>query len=179
MSFDNGMPEAERLKWFYALKPGDKVVYEYGRGVASIQEVKKRTPTGKIRLDNGDLFDESCYFYRSSEAAWGSSYRIKPLTERFLRERERSNLAEHMGQKIKWGELPLETLREVQAILNRPAELREFEFETDGFMGEGQVAEYRETRSTRKRVFVHKILSVESGEHPGSFYVKVLGEEVR
>lgn len=177
---DREAENAARIEWFNALRPGDKVLYDSGGrflGSKHIVAVKNRTPTGKVRLENGELFDDSCYKYQRSGGGWGSSLRIEPITEKFLREQEHGRLAWYL-EEIKYKELPLEFLRELQAIHNRPKDLEELEFETDEAVIEGEVVTYRDNKET-KRALIYKILAISSGEHPYGFKVKVLGEVVK
>ena len=82
------MNETERREWLSNLKEGDKVANEYynswrGGSYYQIYTVKKITPTGKIRLDNGVLLNSNGRYYPRD--VWGSnSYDIEPVTDEIL-----------------------------------------------------------------------------------------------
>ena len=82
------MNETERREWLSNLKEGNKVANEHyntwrGGSYYQIYTVKKITPTGKIRLDNGVLLNSNGRYYPRD--VWGSnSYNIEPVTDEIL-----------------------------------------------------------------------------------------------
>ena len=82
------MNELERREWLSNLKEGDKVANEHynswrGGSYYKIYTVKKITPTGKIRLDDGILLNSNGRYYPRD--VWNSnSYDIEPVTEEIL-----------------------------------------------------------------------------------------------
>ena len=82
------MNETERREWLSNLKEEDKVANEHyntwrGGSYYEIYTVKKITPTGKIRLDNGVLLNSNGRYYPRD--VWNSnSYDIEPVTEEIL-----------------------------------------------------------------------------------------------
>ena len=82
------MNELERKEWISNLKEGDKVANEHynswrGGSYYQIYTVKKITPTGKIRLDNGVLLNSNGRYYPRD--VWNSnSYNIEPVTDEIL-----------------------------------------------------------------------------------------------
>ena len=82
------MNETERREWLSNLKAGDKVANKHYNpwrdgSYYEIYTVKKITPTGKIRLDNGVLLYSNGRYYPRD--AWHSnSYNIEPITDEIL-----------------------------------------------------------------------------------------------
>lgn len=82
------MNETERREWLSNLKAGDKVANKHYNpwrdgSYYEIYTVKKITPTGKIRLDNGTLLDNDGYY--SNLERWGNTtYNIEPVTDEIL-----------------------------------------------------------------------------------------------
>ena len=82
------MNELERKEWLSNLKEGNKVANEHynswrGGSYYQIYTVKKITPTGKIRLDNGVLLNSNGRYYPRD--VWNSnSYNIEPVTDEIL-----------------------------------------------------------------------------------------------
>ena len=82
------MNDAERKEWISKLKEGDKVANEHynswrGGSYYKIYTVKKITPTGKIRLDDGILLNQNGKYYNRD--AWGGEdYNIEPVTDEIL-----------------------------------------------------------------------------------------------
>ena len=82
------MNETERKEWLSNLKEGDKVTNEHyntwrGGSYYQIYTVKKITPTGKIRLDNGVLLNSNGRYYPRD--VWNSNgYDIEPVTDEIL-----------------------------------------------------------------------------------------------
>lgn len=82
------MNETERREWLSNLKSGDQVANEHynswrGGSYYQIYTVKKITPTGKIRLDNGVLLNSNGRYYPRD--VWNSnSYDIEPVTDEIL-----------------------------------------------------------------------------------------------
>ena len=82
------MNELERKEWLSNLKEGNKVANEHynswrGGSYYKIYTVKKITPTGKIRLDNGVLLNSNGRYYPRD--VWNSnSYNIEPVTDEIL-----------------------------------------------------------------------------------------------
>ena len=82
------MNDAERREWLSNLKEEDKVANEHynpwrGGSYYQIYTVKKITPTGKIRLDNGVLLNSDGSY--SPRDVWNSnSYNIEPVTDEIL-----------------------------------------------------------------------------------------------
>lgn len=83
------MNETERKEWISNLKEGDKVANEHynswrGGSYYQIYTVKKITPTGKIRLDNGVLLNQNGKYYNRDVWGGGEDYNIEPVTEEIL-----------------------------------------------------------------------------------------------
>lgn len=83
------MNETERREWISNLKEGDKVANEHydswrGGSYYHIYTVKKITPTGKIRLDNGVLLNQNGKYYNHDVWGGGEDYNIEPVTEEIL-----------------------------------------------------------------------------------------------
>ena len=83
------MNNTERKEWLSNLKEGDKVANEHydswrGGSYYQIYIVKKITPTGKIRLDNGVLLDSNGRYYNRDVWGGGEDYDIEPVTEEIL-----------------------------------------------------------------------------------------------
>ena len=82
------MNELERKEWLSNLKEDDKVANEHyntwrGGSYYQIYTVKKITPTGKIRLNNGILLNSNGRYYPRD--VWNSnSYNIEPVTDEIL-----------------------------------------------------------------------------------------------
>ena len=82
------MNNTERKEWLSNLKEEDKVANEHynpcrGGSYYQIYTVKKITPTGKIRLDNGVLLNSDGSY--SPRDVWNSnSYNIEPVTDEIL-----------------------------------------------------------------------------------------------
>lgn len=83
------MNETERKEWISNLKEGDKVANEHynswrGGSYYKIYTVKKITPTGKIRLDNGVLLNQNGKYYNRDVWGSGEDYNIEPVTDEIL-----------------------------------------------------------------------------------------------
>ena len=83
------MNDAERKEWVSNLKEGDKVANEHynswrGGSYYQIYTVKKITPTGKIRLDNGVLLNQNGKYYNRDVWGGGEDYNIEPVTDEIL-----------------------------------------------------------------------------------------------
>lgn len=83
------MNETERREWLSNLKAEDKVANEHynswrGGSYYQIYTVKKITPTGKIRLDNGVLLNQNGKYYNRDVWGGGEDYDIEPVTEEIL-----------------------------------------------------------------------------------------------
>lgn len=83
------MNETERREWLSNLKSGDQVANEHynswrGGSYYQIYTVKKITPTGKIRLDNGVLLNQNGKYYNRDVWGGGEDYNIEPVTEEIL-----------------------------------------------------------------------------------------------
>lgn len=83
------MNELERREWLSNLKSGDQVANEHynswrGGSYYQIYTVKKITPTGKIRLDNGVLLNQNGKYYNRDVWGGGEDYDIEPVTEEIL-----------------------------------------------------------------------------------------------
>lgn len=83
------MNELERREWLSNLKSGDQVANEHynswrGGSYYQIYTVKKITPTGKIRLDNGVLLNQNGKYYNRDVWGGGEDYNIEPVTEEIL-----------------------------------------------------------------------------------------------
>ena len=82
------MNETERREWLSNLKAEDKVANEHynswrGGSYYKIYTVKKITPTGKIRLDDGILLNQNGKYYNRD--VWGGEdYNIEPVTDEIL-----------------------------------------------------------------------------------------------
>lgn len=67
-------------RWIANLKPGDNVAvkkYHIGELIYSIGTVKRVTAAGRIRLDNGGLFDK----FGQGKHELGHSIDIVPITD--------------------------------------------------------------------------------------------------
>ena len=83
------MNDAERKERISNIKAGDKVANEHynswrGGSYYQIYTVKKITPTGKIRLDNGVLLNQNGKYYNRDVWGGGEDYDIEPVTEEIL-----------------------------------------------------------------------------------------------
>ena len=83
------MNETERKEWISDLKEGDKVANEHynswrGGSYYQIYTVKKITPSGKIRLNNGVLLNQNGKYYNRDVWGGGEDYNIEPVTEEIL-----------------------------------------------------------------------------------------------
>ena len=83
------MNETERREWLSNLKSGDQVANEHynswrGGSYYQIYTVKKITPTGKIRLDNGVLLNQNGKYYNRDVWGGGEDYNIEPVTDEIL-----------------------------------------------------------------------------------------------
>lgn len=83
------MNETERREWLSNLKEGNKVANEHyntwrGGSYYQIYTVKKITPTGKIRLDNGVLLNQNGKYYNRDVWGGGEDYNIEPVTDEIL-----------------------------------------------------------------------------------------------
>ena len=82
------MNDVERKEWISNLKEGNKVANEHyntWRGsYYQIYTVKKITPTGKIRLDNGVLLNSNGRYYNRDVWGSGEDYNIEPVTDEIL-----------------------------------------------------------------------------------------------
>lgn len=83
------MNETEKREWLSNLKSGDQVANEHynswrGGSYYQIYTVKKITPTGKIRLDNGVLLNQNGKYYNRDVWGGGEDYDIEPVTEEIL-----------------------------------------------------------------------------------------------
>lgn len=83
------MNETERREWLSNLKSGDQVANEHynswrGGSYYQIYTVKKITPTGKIRLDNGVLLNQNGKYYNCDVWGGGEDYNIEPVTDEIL-----------------------------------------------------------------------------------------------
>ena len=83
------MNETERREWLSNLKEEDQVANEHynswrGGSYYQIYTVKKITPTGKIRLDNGVLLNQNGKYYNRDVWGGGEDYNIEPVTDEIL-----------------------------------------------------------------------------------------------
>ena len=83
------MNETERKEWISNLKEGDKVANEHynswrGGSYYQIYTVKKITPSGKIRLNNGILLNQNGKYYNRDVWGGGEDYNIEPVTDEIL-----------------------------------------------------------------------------------------------
>ena len=83
------MNETERREWLSNLKAEDKVANEHynswrGGSYYQIYTVKKITPTGKIRLNNGILLNQNGKYYNRDVWGGGEDYNIEPVTDEIL-----------------------------------------------------------------------------------------------
>ena len=83
------MNELERREWLSNLKSGDQVANEHyntwrGESYYQIYTVKKITPTGKIRLDNGVLLNSNGKYYNRDVWGGGEDYNVEPVTDEIL-----------------------------------------------------------------------------------------------
>ena len=83
------MNETERREWLSNLKEEDKVANEHynswrGGSYYQIYTVKKITPTGKIRLNNGILLNQNGKYYNRDIWGSGEDYNIEPVTDEIL-----------------------------------------------------------------------------------------------
>lgn len=83
------MNDTERREWLSNLKEGNKVANEHynswrGGSYYQIYTVKKITPTGKIRLDNGVLLNQNGKYYNRDVWGGGEDYNIEPVTDEIL-----------------------------------------------------------------------------------------------
>lgn len=110
--------EQERWGWVKTLKEGDEVAYNigrYGKERWVIGRVKKITTTGKIRIDDGTLFDEKGE--HRSGTGWNRIYRtIQPVTQEILDSIRREKILYDLSH-VKFEKLPLEKLEEIMKIL--------------------------------------------------------------
>jgi len=114
------MTVPEYYLWLKSLKPGDKIAYG-PRFVSyyNFAKVKKITPKGAIRLDNGDLIDSTSGIRKISDT-WDDNYRIVPITQGILDINERYNLVVCLS-KQKWEYCTLEEMRKIKEILGDSA----------------------------------------------------------
>ena len=83
------MNDTERREWLSNLKEGDQVANKHYNtwrdgSYYEIYTVKKITPTGKIRLDNGVLLNQNGKYYNRDIWGSGEDYNIEPVTDEIL-----------------------------------------------------------------------------------------------
>lgn len=111
----------EPLPWIQALKVGDKVVLDSSRhGTLALRVVEKVTPSGRVTVGGHT-------FYPDGREYGVESYHCCALREAtpelVLQAREQADfrrLSQRLQYSTKWPEIPLQKLREICAILDRP-----------------------------------------------------------
>ena len=87
------MISEERNNWINSLKEGDKVavrINNYGQGeYYVIKTIKRITPTGKIRLDDNELYNSNGY---KSGDEYSNGTWIIPVTDKIMRNIKRRRL---------------------------------------------------------------------------------------
>lgn len=89
----------EYRNWLKTLKEGDKGYYHdysFGKRIVVVK-IKKITPTGKIRLEGGELLVNGRY---SPSDRWSRNFTILPLTEEVLKEKELQDLRNEIYSRI-------------------------------------------------------------------------------
>ena len=120
------MTDTERKEWLSSLKEGDKVyniVYSYSY-LSGIKEytIKKITPTGKIRLDDGTLCEPDGVYSKFDR--WQSvRIEIRPWDEKVeqaaqeIKAKNTWNKCKDIIGDLKLSELKLEPLLKIKDIL--------------------------------------------------------------
>lgn len=112
--------EQDRNEWLKGLKEGDEVAYDTvrygGERNYVIKTVKKITPTGKIRLDDGTLFDENGE-HRSGSGWYRTYYRLVPLDQDVKDSIRRNQLLYELGN-VDFKKFPLDKLEEIMKIIS-------------------------------------------------------------
>lgn len=104
-------------EWLGSLKPGDEVIVS-SRHYEDIRLVERITPTGRIVVNVGGMSTRefNADGWQRGGDSYGRSHIVEPTQERRDKIEQRT-LVERLG-RVKWGELPLETLRTIIAALN-------------------------------------------------------------
>lgn len=105
-------------EWLKSLKEGDQVAYDNSRlGTKRyvITTVKKITPKGMIRTDDGYLFNSDGY-YRSSDF-WEAGLHLEPVTEEILDSIKRKKLIQEF-ETIKFNQLTNDQLEKILKIVS-------------------------------------------------------------
>lgn len=100
--------------WLDSLKVGDEVCYYSNWHGHIITKIAKITPTGQIKTEDRKTFKNGICRIDS----W-TSYSLTPITDEILTELEKKSIAAEM-RVIGWLAVPLEKLREIKQILERP-----------------------------------------------------------
>jgi hypothetical protein len=102
--------------WIKELKKGDKLYYKNRWSAINIVVVDKITPTGKIRLENGNLTDSKGYL--KSGSVWDGGNWLKPISQEILDEIKQRNIAGKL-KNFDFSKLDLNTLVAIDILLTR------------------------------------------------------------
>ena len=99
--------------WLSKLKAGDEVIVDCGLGVRFITRVASRTPSGRIRLANGREF------HPGGRLRGGNSWEFDSLREPTPEALEAIRLSKIRKRlsRVRWDRVPVETVRQVAALL--------------------------------------------------------------
>ncbi len=99
------------------VKVGDELAFRYGfsRERIYLCKVTKITPSGRIRCGNYEL-DPDLRIRGRDRSNYSAPFSAEIVTQEIRDKYDRQNISDSLG-KVKWGDLPLESLRAIQAIV--------------------------------------------------------------
>jgi hypothetical protein len=112
--------------WIAALKPGDKVIerrYSYGTFTRDVRAVERLTSSGRVVLQDVARTYNPDGSVRGRTSSY-QSYNLEACTPEaegaVIDANDQARLAVRLRYEVKWPDVPVQVLRELAAILDRP-----------------------------------------------------------